>query len=300
MARERILVTGGTGLVGSQLVHRLLDAGHEVSVLSRSERSDDRIRFYEWDVRAGRMDPDAVRTADRIVHLAGAGIADGRWTEERKRILRSSRLDSFALIQEVLADGDHSVKSVVSASAVGYYGDAGPDILDETAASGDDFAAQLCSDWEAMLDEVPASIRTARLRIGIVLSADGGALPKLTMTWPAGLSYFGDGSQYQSWIHIDDLAGLFEHALFTDTVVGPLNAVAPNPVTQKEMVRAIRRVKGFPTPVLPTPAPFIRLAMGEMANILLFSQRCSADRVLESGYSFRYEEIEPALEDLIG
>lgn len=300
MARERILVTGGTGLVGSRLVHHLLDLGHEVSVLSRSERSDDRIRFYEWDVRAGRMDPDAVLSADRIVHLAGAGIADGRWTDDRKRMLRSSRLDSFALIREVLDTRDHDVKAVVSASAVGYYGDAGPDILDETAAPGNDFAAQLCTDWEAMLDEVPASIRTACLRIGIVLSSDGGALPKLTMTWPAGLSYFGDGAQYQSWIHIDDLVGLFHHVLFTDSVNGPLNAAAPNPVTQKKMVRTIRRVKGFPTPVLPTPAPIIRLAMGEMANILLFSQRCSADRVLESGYSFRYEEVEPALADLIG
>lgn len=297
---ERVLITGGTGLVGRKLIDLLLENGFKVSILSRSKQDIANVDSYLWNVKKKTIDEEAVTTAHHIVHLAGAGIADKRWTKERKEVLRSSRLDSLDLIYSVLKEQEHRVKSLVSASAIGYYGNAGDKILTEDSSAGGDFAAKLCADWESKAREAESyNLRAVQVRVGLVMSLKGGALPKLLTTYPLALSYFGNGSQYQSWIHIEDLARIFLHAIENDGLRGPYNAVGPEPVTQKELMKSIKKSGSAKPLLLPAPPIGIRLALGEMADIVLASQRCSASKIIATGFEHKYSTADACFADLL-
>lgn len=293
-----VLITGGTGLIGKRLTELLLQEGYQVIYLSRSRKKfTGSIPTYHWNIGEGQIDDEAIRNADHIVHLAGASIAGGRWTAKRKEDMYLSRIGSTKLLLRQLKNAKHHVKTFISASAVGYYGDGKDKWLTEEAPAGNDFLAKLCSDWEAETQKVNSlGIRTVIYRIGIVLSRNGGALPELARSMNFGVAtYLGSGNQYLSWIHIDDLCRAFLFAIKNNQMNGVYNAVAPSPVTNREMTDAIRRAKKIPAIVLPAPAFALKLALGEMSQALLTGQRCSSEKLLKAGFKFSYPRLDKAL-----
>jgi uncharacterized protein (TIGR01777 family) len=296
----KVAVTGASGLVGSALVPSLASAGHEVLRLVRREaRSKDEI---PWDPERGETDSARLEGVQAVVHLAGENLAEGRWTQAKKRRLRTSRVAPTRLLARTLAHLGTRPSVLVSASAIGYYGDRGEVWLDEADAPSDDFLGRLCVDWEdATAPAAAAGVRVVLLRSGVVLSPNGGALRKLLLPFRLGLGGpLSTGSQYMSWIAIDDLVGVIGHALGRGALVGPLNAVSPAPATNAEFTRILGRVLGRPT-VARVPAFALRLAVGEMADAaLLASTRVRPARLLESGYRFRYPDLEGALRHLLG
>jgi uncharacterized protein (TIGR01777 family) len=295
-----ILVTGSTGLIGSALVTALTSQGHRVSRLVRSKSNLGNRDTY-WDPGAGELNSAPLENLDAVVHLAGENIAGGRWTAERKARIRGSRIQGTRLLCQTLAQLGRPPKALVSASAVGYYGDRGEEILTEESPPGSNFLAGVCADWEAATE--PAAqhgIRVVTARFGVVLSPAGGALAKMLTPFRMGAGgIVGCGKQYMSWITITDLVGAIIHALKTDSLQGPVNAVAPNPVTNAEFTKTLGRVLGRPT-VLPMPAFAARLAFGEMADeLLLASAHVVPAKLLASGFVFRYPELEPALTNLL-
>ncbi len=287
--RMRILVTGASGLVGSQLGPFLTTGGHSVVALRRGS---------DWDLRRGYVDEAALEGFDAVVHLAGESIASGRWTAARKERIRSSRVTGTRLVSEALARMENKPRVLVSASAIGYYGDRGDELLTEDSESGEGFLASVCRDWEAATDAASqAGIRVVHLRTGIVLSPKGGALAKMLTPFRMGAGgVIGTGNQYMSWIAIDDLVGVIHDALMEDEVVGPVNAVAPHPVTNRDFTKTLGRVLARPT-LFPLPGFAAKLAMGEMAEeLLLASTRVES----KTKYGFLYPELEPALRHLLG
>lgn len=295
-----ILIAGGTGLVGTRLTTMLAERGYEIALLSRKTTSDI-IKTFQWDPARGIIDRAAVEGASAVINLAGAGIADRLWTSARKRLIIESRTQSTALLRQAIASTSNKVEIYLSASAIGYYGDAGDVLLEETAASGKGFLAESTKAWETAFREVESlNIRAAAFRIGIVLSPEGGALEKMLLPFKARIgSYFGDGRQWYSWIHIDDVCRLFIHALENADMRGIYNAVAPNPVTNKELVETIGKVLGGPNLLAPVPAFLLRTGMGEMAGVILNSNKVSSKKIEATGFSFRFPDLKPALEDLL-
>ena len=296
----KVLVTGSSGLIGSKLVPFLTSGGNEVVRLVRAREAGPGTAF--WDPAHGEIDRRAIEGVDAVVHLAGESIASGRWTATRKARIRGSRVDGTRLLAETLARLGRKPKVIVSGSAIGYYGSRGDESLDEQSASGSDFLAEVCREWEGSTRAASdAGIRVVHLRTGIVLSPDGGALGKMLLPFRMGFGgRIGDGGQHMSWIAIDDLLGAIVHALVNDQVQGPLNAVAPNPVTNQVFTRILGRVLSRPT-FLPLPAFAARLALGEMADaLLLASQRVNPKQLLTTGYRFQFSELEPALRHVLG
>ncbi len=297
----KVLVTGASGFVGSALVPFLVNEGHFVVRLVRKATAPGHSEVA-WDPERGTIDLDALEGIDTAVHLAGENIAASPWTAEGKRRIRESRVGGTRLLCESLARLDRPPKALVCASAVGYYGDRGHELLREDSPPGTGFLAQVCRDWEAATEAAGRKgIRVVRLRIGMVLSARGGALARMLGIFRAGLGgRVGSGEQYVSWIALDDLVGAVAHAIRTESLEGPVNAVAPRPVTNREFAKTLARVLGRPA-VLPAPAFAVRLLLGEMADeLLLASARVEPDRLLLSGYAFRHPELEGALRDLLG
>lgn len=297
----KVLVTGASGFVGSALVPFLVNEGHFVVRLVRKATAPGHSEVA-WDPERGTIDLDALEGIDTAVHLAGENIAASPWTAEGKRRIRESRVGGTRLLCESLARLDRPPKALVCASAVGYYGDRGHELLREDSPPGTGFLAQVCRDWEAATEAAGRKgIRVVRLRIGMVLSARGGALARMLGIFRAGLGgRVGSGEQYVSWIALDDLVGAVDHAIRTESLEGPVNAVAPRPVTNREFAKTLARVLGRPA-VLPAPAFAVRLLLGEMADeLLLASARVEPDRLLLSGYAFRHPELEGALRDLLG
>jgi uncharacterized protein (TIGR01777 family) len=296
----KVAVTGASGLVGSALVPSLAAAGHEVLRLVRREaRSKDEIR---WDPEKGEIDSGRLEGVQAVVHLAGENLAEGRWTEAKKGRLRTSRVAPTRVLAGTLARLEARPSVLLSASAIGYYGDRGDVWLDEAASPSDDFLGRLCVEWEgATAPAAAAGVRVVLLRSGVVLSPEGGALRKLLLPFRLGIGGpLSKGSQYMSWIGIDDLVGAIGHALGTQALVGPVNAVSPAPVTNAEFTRVLGRVLGRPT-VARVPALALRIAVGEMADAaLLASTRVRPARLLESGYRFRHPDLEGALRHLLG
>jgi uncharacterized protein (TIGR01777 family) len=296
----RLLVTGSSGLVGGALVPSLKAGGHEVlRLVRRSPKGEDEAR---WDPEAGAIDAASLEGVDAAVHLAGENIADGRWTAARKARLRGSRVGPTRLLAESLAGLKRKPKVLISASAVGYYGNRGDAWLTETDPPGDDFLGRLSVEWEgATRPARDAGIRVVSPRIGIVLSPAGGALGKMLLPFKAGLGgVVGPGTQYMSWIALDDLLGVIHHLLDRSELAGPVNAVAPTPVTNQEFTKTLGRVLRRPT-VAPVPTFALRLAFGEMADAaLLASTRARPERLLASGYRFRFPELEGALRHVLG
>lgn len=298
---QTVLITGGTGLVGSRLSRTLKERGYKVIHLSRTENMDSTFPAYKWDIDKGEIDNRALEQADYIVHLAGAGVADKTWTKKRKQIIIDSRVKSGALLQQKLKEIGKRPKAVVCASASGYYGDRGGQLLDETASKGNGFLAEVVEKWEAANDGFSeVTDRVAQLRIGIVLSTNGGALEKMLPTYKVRVgTYFGSGEQFYSWIHIDDLANMFIHAMESEKVKGIYNAVAPNPVTNKRLAEAIAEGMGKSAVLVPAPAMAMRLAMGEMSSIVLDGVRLCSNKIEHTGFRFLYDDVAYALRDVI-
>ncbi len=299
---SKILIAGGTGLVGTHLTNQLLEKGYQLSLLSRKERSIEGVQNFQWDVNKGTINPEAFEGIDHVINLAGAGIADGRWTEKYKKVLLDSRIKSAELFHNELTKRNIQLKSYITASAIGYYGDRKDEMLTEsTPSDGDGFMVYCCEQWEeagSLMKNV--SDRLVTLRIGIVLSTQGGALTKMLPSYAAFVgSYFGDGQQYYSWIHIDDLVNMIIYSLENKKIDGTYNSVSPNPVTNKTFANAIGKALEKSALIVPVPSFALRLAMGEMADVVLNSNRVSADKIVSSGFQFQFPALVPALKDVV-
>ena len=298
----KVLIAGGKGLIGSHLSAWLAAKGYEVAHLSRRADTSGPYKTYTWDPAAGRIDAAAVQGADYIINLAGEGIADKPWTQARKEAIIQSRTDSaHTLLQACLQQGIRP-KAYLAASAIGYYGHQAEQLLPETAGPGRGFLADSCVAWEQATAEVAASlqVRTFVLRIGIVLSSKGGALAK--MIPPAQLMvspYFGDGQQWYAWIHIDDIARIFEQAIENEKMEGTFNGVAPQPERNATLARLLPEAMGRTALSFPAPAFALRLALGEMADVILNSNRCVPARLQALGFVFNFPTLLPALKDVL-
>ncbi len=296
----KILVSGSTGLVGVALAAALREKKDEIVSLVRRPATG--TGEVAWDPTGETLDGAAVEGMDAAIHLAGENVAARRWTAEQKAKIRDSRVQGTYLIASTLAKLKEPPRTLICASAVGYYGDRGNDVLKETSESGTDFLSEVCRKWEAAAKPAAdAGIRVVFLRYGVILSPKGGALAKMLPPFRLGVGgKIGAGQQHMSWISLDDAIGATQHALSTESLSGPVNVVTPHPVTNVEFTKTLGRVLRRPT-VLPMPAFAARLAFGKMADgLLLSSQRVEPAKLLASGYEFRHANLEPALRHLLG
>lgn len=299
---SNILIAGGTGLLGQRLSFLLKEKGHTVSHLSRRRNMEATYPAYQWDLVSQEVEEEALANADCIINLAGAGIADARWTAARKKLIIDSRVDAARLLKKCIEEGKTKAKAYISASAVGYYGNRGDEWMKETDEPGTTgFLSESVVAWERSIDEVAATgIRTVAFRIGIVLSTKGGALEKMLLPFKFfNGTYFGDGSMYYSWIHIDDMARMFIEAVEQDQYKGYYNGVAPHPATNKEIILACKKALGKMAIIMPAPTLALRTAMGEMADMILYSTKVSSEKVEQTGFRFQFPELLPALKDLL-
>jgi len=296
---KKILITGATGLVGSELKKRLLSDGYNVNTLSRKKTNDP--NNFVWDVYKGTIDSACIDGVDAIIHLAGEPVAEKKWTDERKKQIIDSRVNSTQLLFETIrSKPDHQIKSFISASAVGFYGDCGDEILSEESPNGYGFLAECCKLWEQAVDQgKKLSLRIVKLRTGIVFSNDGGALPQLdkSVRLFAGAA-LASGKQWTPWLHIDDMVGMYIHALENLKMESCYNACAPFPVTNEGLTRSIAKHLHRPFWPFKVPKKAIELLMGERAEAVLMSNNTSAQKILDAGFKFRYTDLDDALADL--
>jgi uncharacterized protein (TIGR01777 family) len=293
-----VLISGATGLIGSALTPELEARGHTVRRLTRHPRREGDLR---WDIDAGTVEGD-LSGIGAVVHLAGESIAEGRWTEEKKRRILESRQKGTRLLAETVAELDEPPSVMVSVSATGYYGDRGNELLTEESGSGDLFLSEVCREWEAAADPArEAEIRVVHPRLGIVLSTEGGALgATLPIFKLGGGGKIGSGGQYWSWVSFDDVIGAIIHMMVTEDLSGPVNVVTSDPPTNAEYTRVLGKVLNRPT-FFTVPAPAARIMLGEITDeLLLASARVEPVRLQEAGYSFRHPELEGALRHLLG
>jgi uncharacterized protein len=297
---QTVLIAGGTGLVGSRLSELLRGRGYKVIHLSRRQNLDAEFPAYAWDIEKSTIDETALSQADYIINLAGAGIADKRWSAARKKLIIESRTQSTALLGRFIKEKSLKIKAYLSASAIGFYGNRQDDIMTEESSAGNGFLVESTVEWEKYVNEISSlGIRTIALRIGIVLTTKGGALEKMLISfWFRMGVYFGNGSQWFSWIHIEDVCNMFVWAIENEKVAGVYNAVAPNSLTNYDLTKAIADAKGGGYLMFPTPVFALRLGMGEMADVVLNSTRVSAQKIENQGFRFQFREIIPALRDL--
>jgi len=297
----KILMSGSHGLVGKALTKSLTNDGHEVVRLVRHNRSLGALEV-EWDPNQGRIDAEHLEGHDVVVHLAGESIAGGRWTDQKKRAIRDSRVNGTRLLSESLARLSRPPSLFLSASAIGYYGDRGDELLTEASAPGNDFLANVCVEWEnATRPAVEKGIRTVHARFGIILDAEGGALAKMLTPFRMGIGgRVGDGKQWMSWVALDDVVNGLRFLMEEPSTRGPVNFVAPNPVTNAEFTKTLGQALSRPT-LFPVPVFAARLAFGEMADALLLSSQRVEPRVLKSmAYQFRWPTLEPSLRHILG
>ncbi|MBC6994859.1 TIGR01777 family oxidoreductase [Neolewinella lacunae] len=295
-----ILIGGGTGFIGMHLSRRLRSLGHQVRHLSRTaDRSAD-FPAYHWDVAAGKIDDAAFDGVEYVINLAGAGIADAHWTARRKQLIIDSRTQSTALLASTLGRLQLRPRLYLSASAIGFYGDRGNDLMRESDSPGTGFLSKSCVLWEESTEAIRGlGIPLFINRTGIVLHPEGGALQKMLLPLHARVStYFGDGAQYYSWIHLDDIVNIYAYAI-EHGLTGVYNGTAPEPVTNKVLAAALGPAAGKSALLLPAPSFALKLAMGEMSHTVLDSCRCSAAKVQAAGFEFAHPELEGALRDLL-
>ncbi|MDX6270922.1 MAG: uncharacterized protein QOD28_2145 [Acidobacteriota bacterium] len=301
----KIIVTGSSGLIGSALVTALVARGDEVTCLVRGAAHPQRAdgaREVLWNPARGELDAAELEGHDAAIHLAGDPIAEGRWTEEKKRRIRDSRVQGTSLLAGALAKLKTPPRVLLSASAVGYYGNRGAETLTEASATGTDFLSGVCREWEAATEAAKAAgIRVVRLRFAVVFSGTGGALAKMLTPFKLGAGgKLGSGKQYMSWVALDDALGAILHALAHEELEGAVNVVAPQQVTNAEFTKTLGGVLGRPT-LFAVPAFAARLAFGEMADAaLLASQRAEPSRLKATNYQFKYPELEGALRHAVG
>ena len=300
----KILVTGSSGLIGSALIRSLSTQGAAVLRLGRAGRGARRKMPDQalWNPESGFIESDRLKGIDAVVHLAGESVANQPWTAAKKRRILDSRVQGTLLLARTLATLDPKPKVFLSASATGFYGHRGEQILDETSAPGEGFLAEVCTRWEeATRPAADAGIRVIYLRIGVVFSPLGGMFPRVVLPFRMGLGgVLGGGAQYLSWITLDDVIGAIHHLLVQEFIQGPVNLVAPEPVTNYQFTKTLGRVLGRPT-IIPVPAFALRLLLGQMAEeLLLASTRVEPKALNASGYPFRHSRLDKALEHLLG
>ena len=290
----KILVAGASGLVGSALIPALESDGGEINRLVRSSPKGNEI---EWHPNHGQIDTTRLEGFDAIINLAGENIAEGRWTDEKKRKIHDSRVNGTHLLAEAIAKLTQRPRAFLCASATGFYGDRDDEMLDETSDSGDGFLADVCREWErATAPAAKAGVRVVNLRFGPILAREGGMLGKMLTPFKMGMGgKVGSGKQYISWVAIDDVVGAIKLALADESIHGPLNVISPNRVTNEEFTKTLGGVLSRPT-VMTIPAFAARLAFGEMADeMLMVSQRVTPKKLNDAGYQFKYPELESAL-----
>jgi uncharacterized protein len=300
----KVLVTGATGLIGRRLCQLLTGEGHTIAALTRSPKMAEGLAVaavHGWEPGAGPPPEEALIGVDAVVHLAGEPIAARRWSDEQKRRIRDSRIVSTRNLVNALRLAEPKPRVLVSGSAIGFYGDRGDEPLVESSAPGSGFMSEVCLGWEEEAEQARhLGMRVVEVRTGVVLSQEGGALKKMLPPFKLGVGGpLGGGKQWFPWIHIEDIVGIFRAAIFSPSLTGPVNGTAPEPVTNSEFTRQLGHVLHRPA-FLPVPEFALRALMGEMADVVLGSQRCIPKVMMEAGYRFRYRKLAPALEDLLG
>ena len=302
--KKNVLITGGTGFIGKHLTNLLIQNDFSVSVLSRGYKQNTTdISYFSWDIDSHTIDEAAILKADFIIHLAGEGIADQRWTAKRKEAIVQSREKSIQLIYDVLKANNKILEAFISASGVGIYGAInGPEICTETTPAVDDFLGSTCQKWEAAADTVASlGIRTVKIRTGLVLGKDEGFLKKLAPIFKYKLgSALGSGKQYMPWIHIDDLCSIYLEALKKSEISGAYNAAINDSTNNEVFSKTLAKCYGYSIWLPKVPAFLIQLMLGEMALIILTGRRVSSDKIEKTGFQFQFSNLELALGDCIG
>lgn len=301
---KKVLISGGSGLVGSKLTEMLLAKGYEVAHLSRSSGGASKVKTIVWDVDQMQLNAAEISEYDHIIHLAGAGIVDEKWTEERKRVILESRTKSAQLLRNAMAQNDKKPASFVSASAVGYYGFVTSDhIFKESDEAGNDFLAETCQAWENEVDQIKKfDIPTSKIRIGLVMSKAGGALKEMAKPIKLGFgAALGSGKQYMPWIHIEDLCRIFIYAM-EHKLNGAYNAAAPaeNQVNNNAFTKAVARALKKPLWLPNVPAFVMKLILGSRSLLVLEGSRVDAQKIVSEGFEFNYEKLDKALNEIYG
>lgn len=298
---KTVLITGGSGLIGRALTDNLLAKSYRVYHLSRSNsRTTNKVKTFHWDVSKRQIEESCIDGVQHIIHLAGEGIASKVWTNKRKQEIIASRTESIRLLYDLLSRRGHIVRSVISASGVGYYGNRGNELLTEESTAGKGFLANSCIEWEKAVDEgKQQQLRVVKLRTGVVLSREGGALPSMAKPIKLGLGApLGSGRQWMPWIHIRDIVEMYSFALENEALEGVFNAAAPQPVTNADLTKTIARVLEKPVLLPSVPALVLRVIMGEMSSVVLNSTRTSSKKIKDEGFTFKFPELTSALRDI--
>lgn len=302
---KQILIAGGSGLIGSSLAKRLKARGYKVSFLSRKgARKHTGVDIYEWDIKRSYIEGKAFENAQVVVNLSGAGITDKRWNEKRKKEIYDSRINGTKLLVDQIKKHGHKVKKLISASAIGIYGERSDEILFEDSTPGDDFLARICSDWEKEAEKIKSTtsntVQLAILRIGLVLSQRGGYFKRIKkfIKWWMGAPA-SPGNQYQSWIHMEDLCNMIFYLIENEQTEGTFNAVASEPATAGDIVANIAQRLQKPHFLPPIPLWTLKLLFGEMADILTASQYVNNEKIREAGFKFKYPDLNSSLNNLI-
>ena len=302
----RVIVAGATGFIGKELIKQLDKKGHEIVVLTRNV---DSARFnipvhcevVTWSPELSSIPSSTLKGADAVINLAGEGIADGRWSNERKNKIIQSRVISTRQLIKAMTYMNDKPEVFVSASAIGFYGDRGDELLNESSSNGEGFLSQVCRSWEEEINKATAlRIRTVALRIGRVLGHDGGALEKMLPPFQLGVGgKLGSGSQWMSWIHIEDLVNMMVYAVENSSVNGEYNAVSPTPVKNMEFTKTLGQVLKRPT-IFPVPKIILKIALGELSELLLGSQKVDSKKICDTGFKFQFPGLEQALKEITG
>lgn len=298
--KHTILITGASGLIGPKLIRNLLEKGHSVSVLTRNPHKIKGVQVFKWDIDNQTIDNEALNGVDTIIHLAGAGIADERWTKARKQLIIDSRVLSTRLLYRAIEETKAPIKTIISASAVGFYGDRADEILNESSSNGTGFLADCCRQWENAVDEGQKfGVRLVKFRIGLVLAKQGGALAKLET--PVSLflgAPLGSGKQWMPWIHVKDLLALFEKAIENPEFEGTFNACSPIPVTNFEFTKILAKTLFRPVWPIKVPKFVLKAVLGEMSQVILISNHTSSQKLINTGFKFRYAGLDEALKEI--
>ncbi|MCE2786526.1 MAG: TIGR01777 family oxidoreductase [Bacteroidota bacterium] len=299
---SKIMITGGTGLVGKHIANELVKSGNEVVLLGRKSGKFNGLTCYKWDLARQEIDTTALQGVQAIIHLAGAGVADKAWSKAYKQEIYDSRILSTRLLVNTLKHTPNQVQTFISASAIGIYGNNCPYPTGENAPASDTFLAKVCKDWESeALHAESIGLRTTIIRIGVVLAKEGGFIPQVAkpIKFYAGAA-LGSGNQYISWIHIHDLAGMFIKAVFDEQMRGIYNGVAPHPESNKTITNAMAKRLHRPILLPPVPTFAMKIIFGEMASMLIANQYIDSKKIEQTGFNFQYPSLDNALDELMG
>lgn len=297
-----VLITGGSGLIGRYLTSHLLSKGYTVTHLSRKQDQFGKVRVHRWDPEKMILDPSVLEGVDCLIHLAGANIGGKRWSNKRKDEIKQSRIGSANLLYKTASENGIKIKTFITASAIGYYGSAtSENIFKETDPPSDDFLGNICRLWEEAADQFTNSgARVVKIRSGIVMEKTDSALAKIMMPAKSGFLFqTGNGRQYMSWIHIKDICNIYLKAIEDINMTGSYNAVAPQHTTHKEFIKTLADIMQSRLFPIPVPAAILRVALGEMSEIVLNGSRISSEKILESDYNFIYKNLDEALRDIL-